>query len=275
MKAYLAGKCRGELFLDIFGEDLSTLPENPHGCDVCDTKAAMHDCNVALHTLIDALDTIGEKGELKIVQWIRGSSLAWTDQYNKNAMSYGNGGAHLYECHVLGLVEKQLRSVIEKCGHHSIQGIIVVQEEGRDVAVNRKSVLLPQAAASVCCKETGESSHGFDTSHINVQVKSKGKARVGKGTHGLSIVRNLLADKEKWTTPRDVKDCHFLGTSGGQSAFYFEDCQALYSTCPADPHYLWADIQFSKGKVNNYEATVKVNGDEKSKLSIALLHVME
>ncbi len=139
--------------------------------------------------------------------------------------------------------------MIKKSGHYSIQGIIVVQEEGLDVTVNRKSVLLPKSAASVCCKETGESSNaGFDTSHINVQVKSKGKARVGKGTHGLSIVRNLLADKDKLTTPRDAKDCHFLGTLGRQSAFYFEDCQALYSTCPADPHYLWADIQFSREK---------------------------
>ncbi len=60
----------------------------------------------------------------------------------------------------------------------------------------------------------------------------------------------------------DARDCHFLGTSGGQSVFYIEDCHTLYSHCPADPHYLWADIQFSKGKVNNYEASVKVEDEE-------------
>lgn len=49
----------------------------------------MHDCNAELCTLINAVDTVGEKGELKVVQWIRGSSLAWTDQYDKNAISYG------------------------------------------------------------------------------------------------------------------------------------------------------------------------------------------
>ena len=45
--------------------------------------------NAELCTLINAVDTFGEKGELKVVQWIRGSSLAWTDQYDKNAISYG------------------------------------------------------------------------------------------------------------------------------------------------------------------------------------------
>ena len=103
-----------------------------------------------------------------------------------------------------------------------------------------------------------ESSPTVNTSNTNIQEKSKGKTCLGKGTHGLSIVRHFLAEKNRWTTRKDIKDCHFLGTSGGQSAFYIEDCQALYSICPADTHYLWADIQFSKGKVNNYETTVNV-----------------
>ena len=121
----------------------------------------------------------------------------------------------------------------------------------------QKSVLLPNSAAPVCCKE---SSHILNTSDTHIQGKSKGRGRVGKGTHGLSIVRHLLADKEKWIIPKEVRDCHFPGTSGEQSVFYFEDCQAIYSTCPLDPHYLWADIQFSKGKVNNYKTTVNVDG---------------
>ena len=263
--AHLAGKCCRQLFLDLFGEGYST--ENSHCYDVCDTEITMHDCNAELCTLINAVDTVGEKGELKVVQWIRGSSLAWTDQYDKNAISCGKSHHHsekwwrtfIRQCHVLGLVQKQLWSVIKKSEHYSIQGILVVQDKGREVAADRKSVLLPKPAGNVCCIE---SSPTLNTSNTNIQEKSKGKTRLGKGTHGLSIVRHFLAEKNRWTTPKDIKDCHFLGTSGEQSAFYIEDCQALYSICPADTHYLWADIQFSKEKVNNYETTVNVGGEE-------------
>ena len=82
-----------------------------------------------------------------------------------------------------------------------------------------------------------ESSSTLNTSNTNLQEKRTGKTRVGKGIHGLSFVGHFLVDKKKWTTPKDVKDCHFLGSSGGQSAFYIEDCQALYSTCPTDTRH--------------------------------------
>ena len=91
--AHLAGKCRRQLFLDLFGEGYSKLSENSHCCDVCDTEVTMHDCNAELCTLINAVDTVGEIGELKVVQWIRGSSLVWTDQYDKNSISYGKSHA--------------------------------------------------------------------------------------------------------------------------------------------------------------------------------------
>ena len=101
----------------------------------------------SVSSLINAVDTFGEKGELKVVQWIRGSSLAWTDQYDKNAISYGKSHHHsekwwctfIHQCHVLGLVQKQLRSVIKKSEHHSIQGTLVIQDKGREVAADRKS----------------------------------------------------------------------------------------------------------------------------------------
>ena len=60
--AHLAGKCRRELFLDMFGEDFSRSSENGHCCDVCDTKATTYDCSIELRTLIDAVDTVGKKG---------------------------------------------------------------------------------------------------------------------------------------------------------------------------------------------------------------------
>ena len=48
------------------------------------------------------------------------------------------------QCHILGLVQKQLRSVIKKSEHYSIQGILLVQDKGQEVAADRRSVLLPK-----------------------------------------------------------------------------------------------------------------------------------
>ena len=103
--AHLAGKCHRQLFLDSFGEGYSKyyLRIVMHCCDVCDTEVTMHDCNAELCTLINAVDTVGEKGELKVVQWIRGSSLR--GQINMIRMSFHmanhtitvrNGGVRLY-----------------------------------------------------------------------------------------------------------------------------------------------------------------------------------
>ena len=78
----------------------------------------------------------------------------------------------IHQCHVLGLVQKELRSVIKKSEHYSIQGILVVQDKGREIATNRKSVLLPKPAGNVCCTE---SSPTLNTSNTNLQEKSKEK----------------------------------------------------------------------------------------------------
>ena len=45
-----------------------------------------------LRILVDAITAVGglgSKGEAKIVQWIRGSSLQWTSEYDETTLSYG------------------------------------------------------------------------------------------------------------------------------------------------------------------------------------------
>ena len=73
----------------------------------------------------------------------------WRGQINMTRMPFHmanhtitvrNGGVRLYVCHVLGLVQKQLRSVIKKSEHYSIQGVLVVQDKGREVAADKKNV---------------------------------------------------------------------------------------------------------------------------------------
>ena len=88
--------------------------------------------------------------------------------------------------------------------------------------------------------------------------------RKGKGTHGL-IVRKLLADKENWRVPENESERQFPGTScrgKDQCILYIEYYHKVYSSCPKNLHFLWADKQLSKGKVNNYKTKLKIDGKD-------------
>ena len=47
-----------------------------------------------LKILLDALECIGPKGEVKVGEWIRGSAISWTNQYSIESLSYGNHQGH-------------------------------------------------------------------------------------------------------------------------------------------------------------------------------------
>lgn len=85
------------MLLDLFGEENDASPThvNPQRCcDVCGHEYDNQDCTEELKILYSAIETIGMKGELKLSQWVRGSSLAWTNDYNKMSISYGKSLGH-------------------------------------------------------------------------------------------------------------------------------------------------------------------------------------
>ena len=91
--------------------------------------------------------------------------------------------------------------------------------------------------------------------------------RKSKGTHGLIRVRKLISDKENWRLPEDQFDWQFPGSScKGRDRFvlFIEDYQKVYASCPKNVHFLWTDIQLSKGKVNNYKTKVQIDGKDVS-----------
>ena len=75
-------------------------------CDVCRTpkipEPKMKDRTEELKVLVSAIDEIGSKGEVKLVQWMCGSHLAWTEKFNTPmAIQKGTliiGGDNLYVC---------------------------------------------------------------------------------------------------------------------------------------------------------------------------------
>ena len=80
------------------------------------------DFSKELEILYDAIDIIGQKGEVKLTQWIRESAFSWTNDYNKQTSSYGNSLGHserwwrefIRRCHVVGVANKDLRSIISQ-----------------------------------------------------------------------------------------------------------------------------------------------------------------
>ena len=103
-------------------------------CYVCKSSPQLVDMTEELRILVDAITVVGSKGEVKTVQWICGSSLHWTSQYDKTTLSYGNfkGRSEIWwrkfirPCHVIGFIDKELKSIIKKSGHYAIQGVLHV-----------------------------------------------------------------------------------------------------------------------------------------------------
>jgi len=100
------------------------------------------------------------------------------------------------QCHVCGLLQKELRSIIKKIGYYCIQGVMCVLPKAREVIDEKESVLLPmvEAATTECSvKRTQLQCVPSESASANPK-----KSRQGRGTHGLTIVRQLLLDRENW-----------------------------------------------------------------------------
>ena len=66
--ADLASKCRRQVLLNSFGEDHEDTGDDLC-CDVCKMKIELEDLSEELNILVDAIDAVGAKGEVKIAQW--------------------------------------------------------------------------------------------------------------------------------------------------------------------------------------------------------------
>ena len=126
----------------MFGETDTPCAASGDCCDVCiaseNGSIELADYHEELKILNDALEQIGNKGELKVSEWIRGSKIPWTNNYNKQCFSYGNHRGHditfwrrfMKQCHVLSLVNYELKSIIKKSGFYAVNGIYPVAQNG-------------------------------------------------------------------------------------------------------------------------------------------------
>ena len=83
----------------------------------------------------------------------------------------------------------------------------------------------------------------------NLQAKKK---RLGKGSNILTTVRKLLCESENWFKVDNKNNYQFPGVLQipcFQQLFYTENLSSLPQCCE-DPHFIWKDIQLSKGQLN-------------------------
>lgn len=154
--------------------------------------------NEELRILADAIGQLGVKGEVKLAEWIRGSSVSWTQAHNKKALSYGNNMGHtldewrlfMRQCHVLGVVKYDLRSMVKSNGHYSVMGIYHPLDSISEYVEDEKHLMLPSLKRRIV--EKGKSSVSSPSS----SGECAKKRRMGKGCNILPIVRKMLVDKE-------------------------------------------------------------------------------
>ena len=274
VQAHLSGVCRRRSLLDLFGEVDTETTHQGSCCDVC-TSTELNQCpqknmKQELAIVIDALDKLGCKGEVKITEWIRGTKLSWTNEFDKTAMSYGNHlgkgidfwRTFLRQCYVNGYVQMELRSLIKGNGHYSVYGVYFPTEKGRCVVEEKGDIMLPQSHDVYKPSQTASHSRCTES---NAMGKHK---RIGKGSHILPIVRRCLQETENWKHIQSKQDYHFPGVYTktcqhiNNNLFYTPDYTQLEQSAE-DPHFMWRDIQFSKGPLNkDRKIEVEMNGKE-------------
>ena len=247
----VVNQCQRSSLLNLFGEEDKELVKHPKCCDVCEFTAESVEADLSkeLQILYDAIQTLGSKGELKITQWIRGSGLAWTDAYNKPCMSYENSQGHserwwrlfIHKCHVLGVVKKELKSIIKQSQHYGIQGVISKTSKGEAVLEAGERFMVPVNTQHDPVNTKSVSSSSSRSAQQPIQAKVVKKSlRIGKGSHGVATIKKLIEDEENWKTITMKGDYQLPGTFSSammQKAFYTPDCTQLPQST-ANPHYL-------------------------------------
>ena len=151
------------------------------------------------------------------------------------------------QCHVSGLIKLELHSLIKSNKHYSVHGVYIPLEKGRNSVSNNEKVLFPRISSTVPLP-----SHATNcTAHHQQKEQPTRKLKLGKGSNTLYEVRKPLQSQENWKCIDSKHQYQFLvsfNVLALQQLYYTEDVAKLPQYY-RDNHFLWNDIQLSKGKV--------------------------
>lgn len=145
-----------------------------------------------------------------------------------------------------------------------MQGIVSTTSKGYKIIHDGEKFTIPTVILE--SHKDDDQCQGSNSRKRNKSAdKSAGKSiRIGKGTHGLVTIRKLIEDEENWKKISEKSDYQFPGvfpTQQSQRALFVDDCMKLPQACVSNPHFLWDDVQISKGSWNkDREVTVTIAG---------------
>ena len=216
----------------------------------------MVDCKEELKILDDALKQVGSKREVKISEWVCGSKVSWTNEFDKSALSYGNHMGRdigfwrklLKQCHVLSLVQMELKLLIKSSGYYAVQAVYSPSPNREQVLNSDNSLMLPI-----------QRTHDNSKSTVGVSAVQKctrphdQKKRSGKGSNILTLVRSFLNESENWNELKEKQCYQFPGIFSSptiQHLYYTPDMKSLHQSSETDTNLLWTDIELLKGQLN-------------------------
>ena len=88
---------------------------------------------------------------MKISEWVRGFKVSWTNEFDKSALSYGNQRGRdigfwrklLKQCHVLSLVQIELKLLIKSSGYYAVQAVYSPSPKSGQMLNSDDSLMLP------------------------------------------------------------------------------------------------------------------------------------
>ena len=168
------------------------------------------------------------------------------------------------QCHVLGLVERELKSIKKQSQHYSVQGLYKISSQGTQFINNGEKLSIPINKHNQVPSQTNPSKTTLTQNQPQSSNPPTKRVRKGKGTHGLTIVRQLIECKENWQTITEKADYQFPGVfkhEQNQAIMHTSDCRKLGQSCNKKYHFMWDDIQLSKGTWRDREVKVTLNSE--------------
>ena len=174
-------------------------------------------------------------------------------------MSYGNHcgrDMHFWrlfirQCSVKQLVRIHLRLLIITNGNYSVYGAILPTDKGQESVIKEVPVMLPRLIGPDEFIMKDKDISVMNGLSLNAESQPTKQNRNGKGCHILPIIRSLLT-QEECKIIESKQDYKYLGVydhPGHQTLYFIPNIQELEQTADND-HFLWDDIQFSKGSLN-------------------------
>lgn len=116
---------------------------------------------------------IGNKGESKLTEWIRGNTCPLMKTLNKTSTSFANPCGHsegwwrsfFHKCHAIGVLERKLCNLAKSNQHYAIMAIYTITWKGQKVISDDAPVMLLDSEDDVIrhrkIMETGTTSECF------------------------------------------------------------------------------------------------------------------